>query len=124
LPALKLPNEKSNNNYSNKGTAMTPTQNQTYPKNPQKYSIPYLALILSLPLILTTACTTTCHRRDRITLVLDQQNELLQKVRAEREAEPIAKRLKADPILQPAETHLQESIDALLHANSAIKSGL
>ena len=103
---------------------MNNPKNKTYllPQNIRSF---YLAILLALLLSLfTTACSSTCHRHESINRVLDKQNELLRKLEAERASAPIMKRLQADPTLSGAETHLQESLKALLDANATVKAAL
>ena len=109
---------------TNAGKNMTPTPLKTPHmslKNLAQPSVPVvtLLLILSLP-----SCSSMHHRREATVHVLERQNDLLIKLREERKAGLLMKKIQADPLLLRAESHLTQAIQALQDSNRAVKAAL
>ena len=84
-----------------------------------------LLILVSLAFpIFTTACSTTCHKRNAIVNVFDGQSELIRRIKSERQSQQVSAKVQQDPALRSAETHLEQSLDALMDANSTLKSAL
>lgn len=114
----------SDNNEQTKGTKMNNLKSRLNLLTPKNFNSRLLILMcLSLPIV-TTACSSTCHKRELALRVLDEQSELLRRVRVERKAEPVSKKVKADPTLSTAESHLEEAIEAILDGNASVKTVL
>ncbi len=64
------------------------------------------------------------HRREATVHVLERQNDLLIKLREERKAGLLMKKIQADPLLLRAESHLTQAIQALQDSNRAVKAAL
>lgn len=85
---------------------------------------PFALVALLLILSLLSSCSSALKRREATVRVLDQQSELLRKVRREREGAPLVTKVQADPVLHKAENHLIHAIQALLDSNRAVKAAL
>lgn len=112
----------SDTNEQTKGTKMNKPKsrlNLLTPKNPNSCLL--ILVCLSLPLF-STACSSTCHKRELALRVLDEQSELLRRVKVERQAEQVSKKVQADPALSTAESHLQQAIESMLDANASVKT--
>jgi len=103
---------------------MTQTRFKTLPL-PYQFlnSHPALYSLFLIPLCLT-ACSTANPRRDLLMHVFNDQNDVLQKIKTERQAAAVATKVKKDPALSEAEAHLDQAISSITDANNAIKGAL
>lgn len=114
----------SDTNEQTKETKMNKPKSRPNLLTPKNLNSRLLILMcLSLPIV-TTACSSTCHKRQLALRVLDEQSELLRRIKVERGAEPVSKKVQADPTLSTAESHLEEAIEAILDANASVKTVL
>ena len=96
------------------------SQNHQMTPNQLTHLISVMSLLLFS--IFTSACSTTCHRREAALHVLEQQNAVLQALKTERESGAIQAKTADDPTLSKAEAHLREAIKSFTESSQALKA--
>ena len=81
-----------------------------------------LAAAAALPAL--AACSSTCHRVDLASRVLDEQSVMLGKLKVERADTRVSTKVQADPDLKAAEEHLNMVIEMLTRSSGAVKAAL
>jgi len=120
LPRTKIPKRPKLTNETNKGKNM----------NKPKFSNSTRKLLIQLPLIilmlaltlqmLLTGCASYPHRDDSIHTVLAKENELIEKIKAERSEESLRQAIAQNELLKKAEAHLLMGLDEILNANKVV----
>ena len=120
LPRTKIPKRSKLTNETNKGKNM----------NKPKFSNSTRKLLIQLPLIilmlaltlqmLLTGCASSPHRDDSIHAVLAKEDELIEKIKAERSEESLRQVIEKNELLKKAEAHLMMSLDEILNANKVV----
>ncbi len=120
LPRTKIPKRPKLTNETNKGKNM----------NKPKFSNSTRKLIIQLPLtilmlaltlqMLLTGCASSSHRDNSIHAVLAKENELIEKIKAERSEESFRQVIEQNELLKKAEAHLLMSLDEILNANKVV----
>lgn len=120
LPRTKIPKRSKLTNETNKGKNM----------NKPKFSNSTRKLLIQLPLIilmlaltlqmLLTGCASSPHRDNSIHTVLAKENELIEKIKAERSDENLRQAIEQNELLKKAEAHLLMSLDEILNANKVV----
>jgi len=111
----------------NKRHTQTKHMHQTENKLTLRHKKMHTALTLSLALLtiqLVSGCSTVSPKRQKIMNVLERQNLLISKIKAERDAEDIAAKVAGDPTLAPAEVRLNRGLDELTLSNQVIQDAL
>jgi len=76
-------------------------------------------LALTLQMLLT-GCASSPHRDDSIQAVLTKENELIEKIKAERSEESLRQAIEQNELLKKAEAHLLLSLEEILNANKVV----
>lgn len=96
----------------------------------QKFNNQTTTILKRLPLLLIiggisstnflTGCASTNRRDDAIVTILEKENVLIEKVKAERAQPEIVAAISANAVLQKAEAHLSTSLDEIKKANDKV----
>ncbi|MGE0764529.1 MAG: hypothetical protein AB7N80_14735 [Bdellovibrionales bacterium] len=70
--------------------------------------------------MLLTGCASSPHRDDSIHAILAKENELIEKLKAERSSETLRQLIEQNEHLKKAEAHLLMSLDEILNANKVV----
>ena len=101
---------------------------QTYTQSIQSDSCVRLSLrscsVLTLTLFLASACSSPCHRREALVRILQDQNDVITKVRMERTQSQVSQKVQADPDLANAEAHLIAALRAIQESNQSVRETL
>ncbi len=116
--ALKLNNETKQRKNMN----TTKTKTSTRQLIPKLYFIITTVAITSQ--IFLTSCASAPHRDNSINAILQKENELLEKLKAERSSENLRQAVEQSETLKRAEMHLLISLDEILKANELVTSKL
>ena len=76
-------------------------------------------LALTLQMLLT-GCASSPHRDNSIKAILEEENELIEKIKAERSEETLRQVIEQNELLKKAESHLLMSLDEILNANKVV----
>ena len=83
----------------------------------------FLKILCTLSiLVLFTACASVSHRDKSIHSILQKENELIEKLQAERTQPEIVRAVSNSEDLRRAEAHLALVLEELLSANETIKT--
>ncbi len=80
-------------------------------------------LALTLQMLLT-GCTSAPHRDDSIHAILEKENELIEKLKAERSENNLRQSIEQSESLIRAEAHLLMSLDEIINANKVVTTKL
>lgn len=120
LPRTKIPKRPKLTNETNKGKNMNKPK---FSNSTRKLLIqlPFIILMLALTLqMLLTGCASSPHRDNSIHAVLAKENELIEKIKAERSEENLRQAVEQNELLKKAEAHLLMSLDVILNANKVV----
>lgn len=120
LPRTKIPKRSKLTNETNKGKNMNKPK---FSNSTRKLLIqlPFIILMLALTLqMLLTGCASSPHRDDSIHAVLAKENELIEKIKAERSEESLRQVIEQNELLKKAEAHLLMSLEEILNANKVV----
>lgn len=78
--------------------------------------------LTTLTLLFFTSCSSTCHIRSDVRLLLDEENAVLNSLKEERADGNLAKRVKNDGVLSRAELHLKKAIQTLIESNKMLQT--
>ena len=78
-------------------------------------------LALTLQMLLT-GCASSPHRDDSIHAILAKENELIEKIKAERSDENLRQAIEQNELLKRSEAHLLLSLDEILNANKVVST--
>lgn len=70
--------------------------------------------------MLITGCASVNRKEESISIILVKENELIEKLKAERAQPEIVEAVSRNESLKKAEAHLSMSLEELLHANKTI----
>ena len=83
--------------------------------------LPLIILMLALTLqMLLTGCASSPHRDNSIHAILAKENELIEKIKAERSSESLRQAIEQNELLKKSEAHLLMSLDEILNANKVV----
>lgn len=98
--------------------------------NKPKFSNSTRKLLIQLPLIilmlaltfqmLITGCASSPHRDNSTNAILEKENELIEKIKAERSEETLRQVIEQNELLRKAEAHLLMGLDEILNANKVV----
>ncbi len=120
LPRTKIPKRPKITNETNKGKNMNKPKfsNSTRRLLTQ---LPLIILMLALTLqMLLTGCASSPHRDNSIHAILAKENELIEKIKAERSSESLRQAIEQNELLKKSEAHLLMSLDEILNANKVV----
>jgi hypothetical protein len=120
LPRTKIPKRPKLTNETNKGKNMSKPK---FSNSTRKLIIqlPLIILMLALTLqMLLTGCASSPHRDNSIKAILEEENELIEKIKAERSEETLRQVIEQNELLKKAESHLLMSLDEILNANKVV----
>ena len=110
----KLPNETNKGKNMNKPKFSNSTRKLLN-------QLPLIILMLALTLqMLLTGCASSPHRDDSIHAILAKENELIEKIKAERSEENLRQAIEQNELLKKSEAHLLMSLDEILNANKVV----
>jgi hypothetical protein len=112
---------KKDKNKQKERKTMNKTQNKSKHRNKQKAPIT-LKLITTIALInLITGCASNASKDEPIETLLRKESALIEKVKLERAQAEVASAVEQNVILKNSESHLLESLDALLKSNEVMQ---
>ena len=120
LPRTKVPKRSKLPNETNKGKNMNRPK---FSNSTRKLLIQLPPIILMLALtfqMLLTGCASSPHRDESIHAVLAKENELIEKIKAERSEESLRQVIEQNEVLKKAEAHLLMSLDEIVNANKVV----
>jgi hypothetical protein len=120
LPRTKIPKRPKLTNETNKGKNMNKPK---FSNSTRKLltQLPLIILMLALTLqMLLTGCASSPHRDNSIHAILAKENELIEKIKAERSEEDLQRAIEQNELLKKAEAHLLMSLDEILNANKVV----
>lgn len=85
--------------------------------------LPFLILMLALTIqVFLTGCASINRKEESVQTILQKENQLIEKLKAERGQPEIVQAVSTNEALKKAEAHLILGLDEMLKANEVIKT--